>query len=183
MASAFATAGALVGLIIAFGSASGGHFNPLISGLQWLGGERKLDCALAYVAAQLLGAFLGALLANAMSGLDGALTNPPGSIWALSCSETVASAGLMVVVFGCARGGQVKTGPLAVGAWLCAAIMATPSTSYANPAMTIAAIFADGPIGLSTTAAIHYLAAQLGGALCAFLIVTVAYPRKPTKAP
>ncbi|SDR60796.1 Glycerol uptake facilitator (Major Intrinsic Protein Family) [Rhizobiales bacterium GAS191] len=177
MAGAFATAGALVGLIIAFGAVSGGHFNPLISGLQWLGGERNLDCTLAYVAAQLLGALLGALLANAMFGIGGQFTNAPPS-WALSCSEIVASAGLMIVVFGCARSWRIETGPLAVGAWLSAAIMATPSTSYANPAITLAAIFADGPIALSVTTAVAYMAAQLVGALLAFLVVIIAYPRR-----
>jgi glycerol uptake facilitator-like aquaporin len=149
LASAFATAGALVGLIIAFGSVSGGHFNPLITGLQWLGGERKLDCTLAYVAAQFAGAILGVL----------------------------AAAGLMIVVFGCARSGRTETGPFAVGAWLSAAIVATPSSSYANPAITLAALVAAGPIALPRTTALLYVAAEVVGALVSFAVIAIAYPR------
>ena len=179
LAGAFATAGALVGLILAFGSVSGAHFNPLISSLQWLAGERKLDCALAYVAAQCTGAILGAFLSNSIFATGERLIRPDSATWALSGSESVATAGLMIVVFGCARSGRAETGPFAVGAWLSAAIMATPSTSYANPAMTLAAVVANGPIALSVATAIQYLAAQLVGALVAYLIVTVTYPRKP----
>jgi glycerol uptake facilitator-like aquaporin len=176
LASALATAGALVGLILAFGSASGGHFNPLISGLQWLAGERKLDCTLAYVVAQFFGAIPGALLANVTFGLSQRLTDPPPSNWTCVLSEMLATTGLMTIVFGCARSGRTETGPFAVGAWLVAAIIAMPSTSYANPAMTFAALFADGPIALSLPTVAFYLLAQLAGALLALLIVTVAYP-------
>jgi hypothetical protein len=82
LASAVTTAGALVGLILAFGALSGGHFNPLITGLQLLAGERKLDCAIAYIAAQFLGGIAGALLAGLVFGAgahcrstDGGLEN------------------------------------------------------------------------------------------------------------
>jgi glycerol uptake facilitator-like aquaporin len=176
LASAFATAGALVGLILAFGSASGGHFNPLISGLQWLAGERKLNCTLAYVVAQIFGAITGALLANVTFGLSQRLTDPPPSNWTYVLSEMLATTGLMIIVFGCARSGRTETGPFAVGAWLVAAIIAMPSTSYANPALTLAALFADGPIALSPPTVAFYLLAQLAGALLALLIITVTYP-------
>lgn len=116
LASAFATAGALVGLIVAFGAVSGGHFNPLITALQWLGGERRLDCTLAYVAAQVAGAILGALLANGVfgSGMRPAVLLP--ATLTLISSEVLAAAGLMIVVFACARSGRTETGPFAVGA-------------------------------------------------------------------
>jgi glycerol uptake facilitator-like aquaporin len=177
LASALATAGALVGLIIAFGSVSGGHFNPLITGLQWLGGERKLDCTLAYVAAQFAGAILGALLANVVFGSGSrapvfALVNGT-----LILSEALAAAGLMIVVFGCARSGRTETGPFAVGAWLSAAIVATPSSSYANPAITLAALVAAGPIALPRTTALLYVAAEVVGALVSFAVIAIAYPR------
>ena len=70
LASAGVIAGALVSLIIAFGSVSGGHLNPLITGLQWLAGQRRLDCTLAYIAAQAGGAVLGAMLASRGFGTD-----------------------------------------------------------------------------------------------------------------
>lgn len=176
--SAVATVGALVSLIVAFGSASGGHFNPLITLLQWLGRERTLSCTLGYVVAQFAGAAIGAVLANRVfaSPVRPHFFAPP--TWALIASETLATAGLMIVVFGCARSGRADTGPFAVGAWLVAAIVATPSNSYANPAITFAAILADGPIALPGARAWPYLAAEAGGALIAFAVIAIAYPRR-----
>jgi len=183
MVSAIATAGALVGLILAFGAVSGGHFNPLISGLQWLAGERRLDCTIAYVVAQCGGGIAGALLANLVFGVERQLVTPVPASWPLVSSEIVAAAGLMLVVFGCARGGRSETGPFAVGAWLAAAIVAMPSASYANPAIVLGAIFAAGPAGLSPTIAALYPPAEFVGALIAFLIIAIAYPRRAIDAP
>jgi glycerol uptake facilitator-like aquaporin len=86
----------------------------------------------------------------------------------------------MTIVFGCARGRRPETGPFAAGAWLAAAIMATPSTSYANPAVTVAALFVTGPIALSTTTALIYVPAQIVGALIALLVIVTVYPRRFT---
>jgi glycerol uptake facilitator-like aquaporin len=177
-ASAAGIAGSLTGLIVAFGSASGGHFNPLISGLQWLGGERKLSCALAYIAAQLVGAIVGVLLAHVIFGTPEHLADPQALSWAFVASELIASFGLMMIVFGCARSGRKDAGPFAVGAWLFAAIIATPSTSYAKPAITCAALLADGPIRLSSTTAGLYLLAELAGALLAYPVFNVIYPQR-----
>ncbi|CAB3763116.1 aquaporin [Paraburkholderia humisilvae] len=176
--SAAGIAGSLAGLIVAFGSASGGHFNPLISGLQWLGGERKLRCALAYIAAQLVGAVLGVLLAHAVFGTPVHLAHPQVPSWSLVASELIASFGLLMVVFGCARGARKEVGPFAVGAWLFGAIIAMPSTSYANPAITCAALLANGSIGLNSTTAGLYLLAELAGALLAYPVFTVIYPQR-----
>jgi glycerol uptake facilitator-like aquaporin len=172
---AVATGGALIGLILAFGCVSGAHFNPLISGLQWLAGERSLGCTLAYVTAQLLGGIVGALLANLIFGV---VRQPimPSAQWRLAASEIVATVGLMIVVFGCTRSGRAETGPFAVGVWLAAAIIATPSTSYANPAIVVSALFAAGPVALSATTALLYVPAEVSGALIAFVIVGFAYP-------
>jgi len=177
IASAMVIAGALVGLIVAFGEISGGHFNPLITGLQWLAGERSLRCTLSYVAAQCIGGIAGALLAKLLAAGGGSASAPLGVTWPAALSEVVASAGLMTVVFSCARSGRKDTGPFAVGAWLFAAIIATPSGSYANPAITIAALFAGGPIALSPLQAVAYLPAEIVGALIALIPVSIAYPR------
>jgi len=174
--SAMATAGALVGLIVAFGEISGGHFNPLITGLQWLTGERPLPCTLSYVAAQCVGSIAGALLAKGLYG-GGSAAGSMGATWLAALSEVIASAGLMTVVFSCARSGRKETGPFAVGAWLLAAIVATPSTSYANPAIAMAAVFAAGPITLSPSQALVYVFAEIAGALIALIPVSIAYPR------
>jgi glycerol uptake facilitator-like aquaporin len=174
--SAVAISGALVALIFAFGPVSGGHFNPLITVLQWLGGQRSLKCMAAYVTGQFSGAILGTLLANITFN---AVTLPSHSqiaLRALLLSELIASMGLIVIVFGCMYGGKKDMGPLAVGAWLLAGIVSTPSASYANPAITIAAIFSDGPIQLSSTTAACYVPAELMGGLLAFGLIKLCYP-------
>ena len=176
LTTAGVSAGALVSLIVAFGSVSGGHFNPLITGLQWLAGQRRLDCTLAYIAAQLGGAFLGAVLATYLFGIEDQAAALTGTSWKVVFSEVIASAGLMIVVFGCARSGRADTGPFAVGAWLAGAIIATPSTSYANPAIALAAIAAGGPIALSANIAVFYVSAEIAGALLALVVVAIVYP-------
>ena len=166
-------AGALVALIIALGSVSGGHFNPLITVLQWLGGERPGRCALAYGAAQLAGGLAG--------GWTGAVlwNVPPGSGtaggWAGFPSEAVASAGLMIVVFGCSRSRKTDTGPFAVGAWLIAAIIALPTTSFANPAVVLGAVFSGGPIALGASALAPFILAEAVGMLAAGVCIRVLF--------
>ena len=120
---------------------------------------------------------VGALLANTLVAAGGTPIRPPAATLTLAVSEFLAAAGLMAVVFGCARGGRAETGPFAVGAWLAAAILAMPSASYANPAVTLGALFAAGPIGLSLSTALVYVPAQVAGALVALLVIAVAYPQ------
>ncbi|MBW9118199.1 aquaporin [Rhizobium cauense] len=172
---AVSIAGALVGLIVALGKVSGGHFNPLITLAQWLNGERGIACTVAYIVGQTIGGTLGALLAAAMFGclLRTDLIAAP-SIGDL-LSEIVAAAGLMTIVLGCARSTKWDTGPFAVGAWLVAAIIATPSTSYANPAVTLAAIFAPGLAGLSPMTAAAFILAQIVGMFIAMAINKIAF--------
>jgi glycerol uptake facilitator-like aquaporin len=175
VAEALGTAGALVGLIIAFGQVSGGHFNPLITLLQWLSGLRDLPCTIAYVVAQAAGGIVGAVTAASMfAELEPrVMTQPfrPG----LALSEFVASLGLMIIVVGCARGGRTEAAPFAVGAWLAAAIMATPSGSYANPAIALAAVFAVGPASLRLGTAFVYVLVQLVGAFLALVTMNFCY--------
>jgi glycerol uptake facilitator-like aquaporin len=181
--SALAIAGALTGVILAFGAVSGGHFNPLITGLQWLAGERPLDCTLAYFAAQLGGGVLGALLASTLFHTGGPIIGHTPPNWSMAASELVASAGLMTVVLGCVRGGRAEVGPFAVGAWLVAAIIATPSASYANPAIALGALFAAGPIALPLETVLLYIPAELVGALLAYFVIRTIYrPRVPVAA-
>jgi len=175
--AAIATAGALVGVILAFGAVSGGHFNPLITVTQWLNGERKLDCALAYVVAQVTGACLGALLANSVFQSGAHMVPPDGVEPRLVLSEFADSAALMIVVFGCARSGRSESGPFAVGCWLAAAIVATPSSSYANPAIALAALLSAGSMHLTATYAVWYVAAQIAGAATAATVIAIAFPR------
>jgi len=84
----------------------------------------------------------------------------------------------LIIAFGeISRSGRKETGPFAVGAWLLAAVVATPSASYANPAITIAAFFAAGPIALSLSQTLAYVPAEIAGALIALIPLSIAYPR------
>jgi glycerol uptake facilitator-like aquaporin len=183
MAEALGVAGALVGLIIAFGQVSGGHFNPLITFLQWLSGLRDLNCTIVYVAAQVAGGIVGALTAALMFGTFAPRSATPFMNPGLAVSEFIASAGLMIIVFGCTRGGRTHTAPFAVGAWLAAATMATPSGSYANPAIALAAIFAMGPVSLPVGTAFLYVLVQVVGALLALATVNFCYPARSGELP
>jgi glycerol uptake facilitator-like aquaporin len=174
-----AISGALLGLIFTFGAISGGHFNPLITVLQWVGGERSARCALWYVAAQTSGALCGAWLTRfifvAQPVLPKALL---GSSLSLLLGELIATAGLMIVVFGCARGARRDTGPIAVAAWLLASILIMPSGSYANPAVSIGALVSTGPVALSSGMAAAYVLVELTAAVIAFGLISVTHPRR-----
>jgi hypothetical protein len=136
----------------------------------------------AYIAAQTCGALAGAELANALLGWPHAATQVVSQTAALPgvvTGEIVATAGLMTIVFGCARSGRAQTGPFAVGAWLVAIAVAVPS-AFVNPALTAGAWVAAGPVALTTRNVLIHLPPQCVGALLAFVIVRATYP---TRAP
>lgn len=169
---ALATSGALVALILAFGAVSGGHFNPIITAGQWLRGERSSRCMIAYALCQIVGGLAGAMLARIVFPMPPA--SPATAGWPLVASEAIATAGLMIVVFGVSRARHAEAGPFAVGAWLTGMILYTPS-AYANPALAIGALAAAGPIALTPATAGLFAAAQLFGGLLAVLVVSLGY--------
>jgi hypothetical protein len=108
--SATAAAGALTGLVIALGSASGAHFNPLISGIQWLMGERSLQCAAGYALAQVAGAVVGGAAGRfLLDGVSAPMTSRSLS-WILVTSEFVSATALMTIVLGCSRSAKADGG-------------------------------------------------------------------------
>lgn len=171
---ALTVAGALTSLVVALGKISGGHYNPLITMAQLLSGERSLKCSGAYVALQLAGGLAGGVMAAALWQVPQSVAGPLGGNG--FASEFVASAGLMLVVLGSSRSGRPETGPFAVGAWLVAAVIATPTHSYANPAVAIGATVSAGPIAIGGSAAALYVAAQVAGAILALAIITLLIP-------
>jgi hypothetical protein len=84
----------------------------------------------------------------------------------------------MLIVFGCARGGRTNVGPFAVGAWLIAAIVATPTASYANPAVVVGALASAGPVALARGATPAFVLAELLGALVALWLVLLVFPQR-----
>lgn len=165
--NAIATAAALVAIILAVGPVSGAHLNPVITLVDLAFGGLSARAALGYVVAQLSGGALGAIVANVMYGLvpinASAHERSGAGLW---LAEVIATLGLVLVVFGVARSGRARVAPFAVGAYIGAAYFFTSSTSFANPAATLARTLSDTFSGISPASAPAFVLAQLlGGAL------------------
>ena len=167
LANALATGGALVALIAAIGPISGAHFNPLVSLGEALRGAIGWADLAAYIPAQFLGAAVGAILANVMFGLPAVFfSHHERSGGAQMLSEAVATFGLLAIICGCARRGSALT-PVAVAGYIVGAYWFTPSTSFANPAVTLARTLSDTFAGIRPNDALPFIAAQCAGALAA----------------
>jgi glycerol uptake facilitator-like aquaporin len=167
LANALATGTGLAVLILIFGPISGAHFNPAVTlSLAW---ERGLPWreVPSYVAAQIAGAFAGVAAADFMFGLPlffaSAHIRTGVSQW---FSEFVATFGLMAIILGCARQRPAAV-PWAVGAYITAAYWFTASTSFANPAVTLARSATNTFAGIRPDDAPAFVAAQLIGAFAA----------------
>ncbi|MFN8026511.1 MAG: MIP/aquaporin family protein [Acidimicrobiia bacterium] len=175
--NAFATAGALVGLILMFGAVSGAHFNPVVTITDRMLGTVTSRDTVLYVLAQIAGACLGAMLANIMFELPAVdLSTKTRSSGALWVSEIVATVGLLLVINGCVRTGRAKAVPFAVGAWIAGAYWFTSSTSFANPAVTIARTLSDTFAGIEPSSAPMFVVMQVVGMVLAFGLIRFFYP-------
>ena len=175
--NAVATAAGLVALILALGPVSGAHFNPVVTlADRVFGGLTNRDVA-AYLPSQIVGGSLGAVLANVMFSVpvlqlsDKARTG--GGLWV---AEVVATVGLLLVIFGVVRSGRAATAPFAVGAYIGAAYFFTSSTSFANPAVTIARTLSDTFAGIDPASAPAFVTAQLIGLVVAVGLVAALFP-------
>jgi glycerol uptake facilitator-like aquaporin len=175
--NAIATGAALVAIVFALGPVSGAHLNPVVTMADWLCGGVRAGVGLLYCAAQLTGGVIGALVANAMFGLP-AVQVASRARWGagLWLGEVVATFGLVLVVFGVVRTRRASVAPLVVGAYITAAYWFTSSTSFANPAVTVARTLSDTFAGIAPGSVPPFLAAQLAGALLATGAVLVLYP-------
>lgn len=167
LANTIATGAGLIALILTFGPISGAHFNPAVTLCDaWMGGLpwRKVP---GYVAAQLAGAFLGVAAANLMFDLPVFFASQhPRTGTGQWLSEFVATFGLLSVIWGCSRR-RSSSVPFAVGAYITAAYWFTASTSFANPAVTLARSASDTFAGIRFTDAPVFILAQLLGATAA----------------
>ena len=167
LANALATGGALVCLIAAFGPISGAHFNPAVSIADALQGGLTWREVQAYVVAQLGGALSGVAIANVMFGLPVvSLSHHARGGAPLLLSEFVATFGLLAVIWGCVRF-RSEIVPFAVASYIVAAYWFTPSTSFANPAVTIARSLSDTFAGIRPGDVPGFIVAQLVGAIAA----------------
>ena len=175
--NSIATGAALVALILALGPVSGAHFNPVVTLADRLLGRIRSTHAALYVVAQVIGACIGAVVANLMFSLPAVNVSTQvrtgGGIW---LGEVVATLGLLLVIFGLVRSGGARHVAFAVGAYIAAAYWFTSSTSFANPAVTIARTLSDTFAGISPSSVPAFVIAQLIGALLAVGLVVVLYP-------
>jgi glycerol uptake facilitator-like aquaporin len=182
LANTIATGAILVALILTFGPISGAHLNPAVTladawqrGIAW----RHVP---AYVAAQLSGAFAGVAAAHLMFGerLFCASRHPRAG-FAQCFSEFVATFGLIAVIWGCVRL-RSSAVPFAVGAYVTGAYWFTASTSFANPAVTVARAFTNTFAGIRPADAPAFVLAQLAGAMAATLLFAWLIPCLPEES-
>ena len=172
-----ATVGALAALILALGPVSGAHFNPVVTLAELVTGKITGRAAVAYIGAQVLGASAGAVLANLMFDLPAVTLSTHDRITAATfLAEVVATFGLLTIIFGVVRSGRLTAVPIAVAGYIGAAYWFTSSTSFANPAVTIARTLTDTFAGIRPASAPGFVAAQVVGAAIAVTCAWVLFP-------
>jgi glycerol uptake facilitator-like aquaporin len=182
LANTLATGAALVALILAFGPISGAHFNPAVTLADAAHGGGAWSEVVVYVGAQVAGAFAGVALAHVMFGepLFSASRHARHGAGQL-VSEFVATFGLLSVIWGCARSRAAGV-PFAVAAYITAAYWFTASTSFANPAVTLARAASDTFAGIRPADAPGFIAAQLAGAAAATALFRWLAPPGPVSS-
>ena len=186
LANTIATGAALAALILTFGPISGAHLNPAVTLADAIERGVSWTVAACYVPAQCAGAICGAIAAHLMFGLPAiAVSHHARSGSAQVFSEFVATFGLLCVIWGCSRqhsGTVPYAAPFAVAAYITSAYWFTSSTSFANPAVTIARSLSDTFAGIRPADVPAFVAAQLAGALAATLLCRWLVPRLATTA-
>jgi glycerol uptake facilitator-like aquaporin len=182
--NSFATGTALIALILAFGSLSGAHFNPVVTLADRMLGGMASGEAGAYVAAQVVGGCSGAIVANLMFELPAiewsTHERAAGGLW---FGEAVATFGLVLVILGVVRSTSATSraawAAVAVGGYIAAAYWFTSSTSFANPAVTVARTLTDTFAGIAPASLPTFVAAQLAGGAAAVGLARFLWPALP----
>jgi glycerol uptake facilitator-like aquaporin len=174
--NAAATGAALIALILMFGGLSGAHFNPIVTVVDRLFGTIDNRSAALYVVVQTAGACVGVMLANLMFELPAVnistKVRSSGGLW---LSEVIATLGLLLVIHGCVRTGRASAVPFAVGLWIAGAYWFTSSTSFANPAVTVARTLSDTFAGIDPSSAPMFILMQCIGAVLAYGLIRCLY--------
>ncbi|HKD04780.1 MAG TPA: MIP/aquaporin family protein [Bryobacteraceae bacterium] len=183
LANTLATGAMLVALILTFGPISGAHFNPAVTLADASQGGLSWRVVPGYITAQIIGAFLGVAAAHLMFGEP--IFNPSQHVrtgGAQLFSEFVATFSLLSVIWGCSRLRSAAV-PFAVGAYITGAYWFTASTSFANPAVTLARSATNTFAGIRPADAPGFVAAQLLGAAAATVLFRWLVPSLPEDAP
>ena len=182
LANTIATGAALITLILTFGPISGAHFNPAVTLADASQGGLRWRDVPTYVAAQIAGAFVGVATAHLMFGEPVFFASRHArSGGAQLFSEFIATFGLLSIIWGCARLRSTAV-PFAVGAYITAAYWFTASTSFANPAVTLARAASDTFAGIRPADVPGFIAAQLAGAAGATVLFRWLVPSLPNDA-
>ncbi len=182
LANTIATGAALVALILTFGPISGAHLNPVISVADAVEGGLPWKETPAYIAAQLFGGICGTMLAHVMFSLPlVSLSHHIRSGPAQFASEFTATFGLLCVIWGCSRS-RSSLVAFAVGSYITAAYWFTSSTSFANPAVTIARALSDTFAGIRPNDVPVFIAAQFVGGIAATLLFRWLIPNLSSSA-
>ncbi|MGI9579296.1 MAG: aquaporin [Microthrixaceae bacterium] len=175
--NALATGAALAALILAFGSVSGAHFNPVVSITDAVFGGISAKVAALYCTVQVVGAVGGVVLANLFFELDAVSISGKDRIGTgTGLAEVVATIGLLLVIFGTVRSGKEALVPFAVGAYITSAYWFAASTSFANPAVTVGRMFSDTFAGIAPASVPGFLVAQFVGMALAIGLIALLFP-------
>jgi glycerol uptake facilitator-like aquaporin len=176
------TGAALVALILALQPVSAA-FNPIVTVVERALGAVSSRDATALIAAQIAGGLVGAVVANVMFGLSAVnLSTHHRHGSGVLLGEVVATIGLLVVIFGTVRAGRSDRVAFAVGGYILAAYWFTSSTSFANPAVTIARMFSDSFAGIAPSSVAPFVLMQLIGGLLGYALIRALYPNAPAVA-
>jgi arsenate reductase len=175
--NSLATGAGLVALILALGSVSGAHLNPVVSLADRALGGLSTRELLWYLPAQVAGAALGAIVANLMFDLPAVtLSTHHRSTSGIWLGEVVASFGLLLIILGVARSARPHAAPFAVGGYIAAAYWFTSSTSFANPAVTLGRTLTNTFAGIAPSSAPAFVACELLGAAAAVALARFLFP-------
>ena len=165
--NAFATAGVLLALILAFGPISGAHFNPVVSAAERVRGTIDTPEMITFWIAQITGGIAGVMAANVMFDLSAInISDKDRSGFNQLFSESLATIGLLLVIYGVVTAGRSTLAAATVAGYIGGAYWFTSSTSFANPAVTIARTMSDTFAGIDPSHAVGFIAAQIvGGAI------------------
>ena len=175
--NAAATAAGLYVLITLFAPLSGAHFNPAVSFVDAALGGISWRRAISYLPAQLLGCSTGSVIANLMFSRHAvSLSTHHRASWAHLGSEVVATAGLLLVIFGLSRSKRGSSVAAAVACYIGAAYFFTSSTSFANPAIAVGRTLSNSFAGIAPSSVAGFVGAEMVGAILGFGLLKVLFP-------
>ena len=175
--NAGATAAGLYALIVTLGPVSGAHLNPVVSIMDAVTKNMPWRTAISYIPAQVAGCTAGAILANIMYSKPAVTLSTHHRASAPHfLSEVIATAGLLIIIFGLSRSGNDRRTPAAVGSYIGAAYFFTSSTSFANPAIAVGRMFSNSFAGIAPSSVPSFVGAEVVGLIVALGLVFFLYP-------